>query len=228
MSNSIFTIAVDTQLKRVVAYTDYVEDVNQIELFASGVRKTCFNDFVVVDTTGESIEDCRAVDFDDAKSIMSKLGFNSTAATTFASIAEVIRQACLNDSITYINLEKTKMTEQTTKPAASKAAPKAAPKAAKPKGEANGLPKRPKDGTKTGRVWAIADKNYRKTRADVIGLCVEDGITPATAATQYGNWARARRAEGKQVGPANADAAKKKPEAKTKPAAKPAAATKAA
>lgn len=77
------------------------------------------------------------------------------------------------------------------KAAAKKAAAK--PKAPKaPKVEQNGVV-RPKDGSKTGEVWAIADKlKGRKKdcplRADVLAEAEKAGINPATAATQFGRW----------------------------------------
>lgn len=58
--------------------------------------------------------------------------------------------------------------------------------------EQNGVT-RPKDGTKTGRVWEIADKLSEKAgepaqRKDVINKCLEEDINASTAATQYGRW----------------------------------------
>lgn len=52
---------------------------------------------------------------------------------------------------------------------------------------------RPKDGTTTGRVWAIADeisaKNQRPaTRKEVIDQVHAEGINTSTGATQYGKW----------------------------------------
>ncbi len=54
---------------------------------------------------------------------------------------------------------------------------------------------RPKDGTKTGQVWAIADKlsgegdsTVPATRGDVMKACEAAGLNQATAATQYGRW----------------------------------------
>lgn len=77
---------------------------------------------------------------------------------------------------------------------------------------------RPRSGTRTGRVWEIADERtreigYRAKRADVIQCCVAEGINRNTASTQYQHWradfetshARAGEADGRgplpQVGP---------------------------
>jgi hypothetical protein len=52
---------------------------------------------------------------------------------------------------------------------------------------------RPKDGTTTGRVWAIADEISAKNgspadRKSVIDQVVAEGINASTGATQYGKW----------------------------------------
>lgn len=52
---------------------------------------------------------------------------------------------------------------------------------------------RPKDGTTTGRVWAIADEISAKNKAPadrktVIEQVVGEGINASTGATQYGKW----------------------------------------
>jgi len=52
---------------------------------------------------------------------------------------------------------------------------------------------RPKAGTKTGRVWEIADKESAKVgkpakRKDVLDIFVAEGGNVATGATQYGKW----------------------------------------
>ena len=52
---------------------------------------------------------------------------------------------------------------------------------------------RPKDGTTTGRVWAIADEISSKKgepadRKTVIEQVVAEGINASTGATQYGKW----------------------------------------
>lgn len=61
------------------------------------------------------------------------------------------------------------------------------------------VPKPPTPSTGvTKRVWDIADKmtagNYGsgRDRAEVIAACVAEGINPATAATQYSKWRKAR------------------------------------
>ena len=55
--------------------------------------------------------------------------------------------------------------------------------------------KRPAEGTTTGRVWDICDRVYSMqnppkipNKEQIIQLCVNDGINPSTAATQYGKW----------------------------------------
>ena len=49
--------------------------------------------------------------------------------------------------------------------------------------------KRPKEGTTTGRVWALADANLHLTRKAFIEFCVnEHGISAGTASTQYSKW----------------------------------------
>ena len=52
---------------------------------------------------------------------------------------------------------------------------------------------RPKSGTKTGRVWEIADAASAQLgkpagRKAVIDAAVSEEINPSTAATQYGRW----------------------------------------
>ena len=69
---------------------------------------------------------------------------------------------------------------------------------------------RPKDGTKTGRVWAIADKQAGETgkarRKDVLTQCEEEGLHAATAATQYGRWRKYNGLEGRdEVEPSMVD-----------------------
>lgn len=54
---------------------------------------------------------------------------------------------------------------------------------------------RPKDGTATGRVWAIADELSNALgkpvpRKAVMEKGQAEGINPATIATQYGKWRR--------------------------------------
>lgn len=85
------------------------------------------------------------------------------------------------------------MSEQETQ------APEKAPKA--PKDTKNGVT-RPKAGTKTGRVWEIADaqsenKGAPALRKDVLEECVSEGINQATAATQYGRWRKYYGLEGR-------------------------------
>jgi hypothetical protein len=54
---------------------------------------------------------------------------------------------------------------------------------------------RPKVGTTTERVWAIADALSTAAgkaieRKPVLDAAVAEGINPATAATQYGRWCK--------------------------------------
>lgn len=70
------------------------------------------------------------------------------------------------------------------KPAAKKAATKKAP--AKTAGA-------PKENSASAVVFNIADEMSRKAKApakrsDVIAAAVENGVNPATAATQFGRW----------------------------------------
>jgi hypothetical protein len=60
------------------------------------------------------------------------------------------------------------------------------------KDERNGIV-RPKPGTKTGRVWVLADELSKEAgapaqRKDVIGCTTAEEINIATASTQYGRW----------------------------------------
>lgn len=58
---------------------------------------------------------------------------------------------------------------------------------------ANGVT-RPKDGTQTGRIWAISDEFSRShpgkpaERKEVLEKAASEGLNDATAATQYGRW----------------------------------------
>lgn len=62
-------------------------------------------------------------------------------------------------------------------------------------GQASPSP-RPKEGTATGLVWDIADKvraanpesDPKSYRDQILSLCVDAGINPATAQVQYGKW----------------------------------------
>lgn len=46
----------------------------------------------------------------------------------------------------------------------------------------------------TKLVWQIADSMPSATRKDVISACVEKGVHPSTASTQYSKWNRAKNA----------------------------------
>lgn len=54
---------------------------------------------------------------------------------------------------------------------------------------------RPGAGTKTGRVWEIADRILKQTgevdREAVIKACMLEGININTASTQYSHWRKA-------------------------------------
>lgn len=82
-----------------------------------------------------------------------------------------------------------------------------APKVEQPK--ANGV-SRPKDGTKTGQVWAIADELSEAAgepakRKPVLEAAETAGINAATAATQYGRWRKFHGLEGRGTEEAPAD-----------------------
>lgn len=52
---------------------------------------------------------------------------------------------------------------------------------------------RPKPGTKTGRIWEIADElsaqlGHPVPRRKVLEVAINENMNPATAATQYGRW----------------------------------------
>ena len=54
---------------------------------------------------------------------------------------------------------------------------------------------RPGVGTKTGRVWEVADYIHKETgtvnREEVIKACMQEGINVNTASTQYSHWRKA-------------------------------------
>lgn len=63
---------------------------------------------------------------------------------------------------------------------------------------------RPKENTKTGKVWEIADsiseENERPAyRKEVLAAAEEASIHPATAATQYGRWRKYHGLQGRGV-----------------------------
>jgi len=63
---------------------------------------------------------------------------------------------------------------------------------APPKQPAQNGVTRPKAGTKTGRVWEIADElstsDGPAARKDVMAASEAEGLNTATIATQYGRW----------------------------------------
>lgn len=81
--------------------------------------------------------------------------------------------------------------------------PKTAPQAPRshPKPESKPNPKPPSVKGSTGRVWEIADEVYggfpetpiKELRGLVIAACIEAGIHPATAATQWSKWKKAKQ-----------------------------------
>jgi len=81
-------------------------------------------------------------------------------------------------------------TTETTETKTTEAKPEKTPRVELPK--ANGVT-RPSSGTKTGRVWEVADeisaaRGEPAPRKDVMEKCKAEGINEATIATQYGKW----------------------------------------
>jgi hypothetical protein len=82
---------------------------------------------------------------------------------------------------------------------------------AKPKQpQANGIT-RPKDGTLTGRVWAIADELSEAagepiSRGAVMTKAEAEGLNKATIATQYGRWRQFHGLASKRKAPEQAAA----------------------
>ncbi|MCK9234957.1 MAG: hypothetical protein M0P09_01420 [Acholeplasmataceae bacterium] len=93
---------------------------------------------------------------------------------------------------------KNKYGHQETRPAAPRAIVE------RPKSKPQGELRAPSPKGATGRVWEIADNEVRlleeqgdpvdvkKLRGRVIEICVENGIHPATAATQWSKWKRSK------------------------------------
>ncbi len=76
---------------------------------------------------------------------------------------------------------------------AAPAAPATPPVPKPPKIENNGVTRPADPSSKTGRVWAISDELSKALgkpvpRTDVMKKGAEEGINPATIATQYGKW----------------------------------------
>jgi hypothetical protein len=99
------------------------------------------------------------------------------------------------------NKEQTADTTATEQTAAAPAAE--ATKEAVVKVQQNGVT-RPKDGSTTGRVWAIADEISSKqqrpaTRKEVIDQVHAEGINTSTGATQYGKWRKFHGLVGEQA-----------------------------
>lgn len=84
---------------------------------------------------------------------------------------------------------------------------------------------RPKDGTDTGKVWAIADalsnpaKGHFATRGEVMEKAVAEQLNEATVATQYQRW-RVFNGVPKAAPVVKEAKAPKPPKAKPAPAAK--------
>ncbi|QBQ71142.1 hypothetical protein S0112_002 [Shewanella phage S0112] len=77
--------------------------------------------------------------------------------------------------------------------------PKPLPEARSPKSRVESttsIPGRPKEGSSTGKVWDICDDalehfgdiHSKEMRKQIIDFCVESGINPATANTQFAKW----------------------------------------
>jgi hypothetical protein len=82
---------------------------------------------------------------------------------------------------------------------------------------------RPKDGTKTGHVWSIADRISQENgrpalREEVMAAATADGINKGTIATQYARWT-----EYHGVSKADRKAVRDQAKADAAPAADPAA-----
>lgn len=93
-----------------------------------------------------------------------------------------------------------------TEAAAPETTPAKEPKP--PKDEQHGVT-RPKAGTSTGAIWAIADEmsaaaGAPAARKDVLAAAVSSGLNVSTAATQYGRWRR-YHGLGAEPKPAKAD-----------------------
>ena len=73
----------------------------------------------------------------------------------------------------------------------SKKQKKTAPKAAKSAAKKITAPT--KDGP-VAKVWEIADRMKGAERKDVLAACAKVGINPATAATQFYRWKKAKKA----------------------------------
>lgn len=80
--------------------------------------------------------------------------------------------------------------------------------------EQNGV-SRPKAGTATERVWAIADAKSQAagkpaTRKEVLDAALAEGLNVSTAATQYGRWCKFHgvtpEAKAASAAPASGDA----------------------
>lgn len=102
-----------------------------------------------------------------------------------------------------IMAKNTKAADAATTAAPAAAAPAAEAPAAVVKVAQNGVT-RPKDGTTTGRVWAISDEISKKKgepadRKTVIEQVVAEGINASTGATQYGKWRKFHGLVGEQA-----------------------------
>lgn len=120
-------------------------------------------------------------------------------------------------------MSKSTATKNEKKPAVKASQPEKAARTLLP--QKNGITQ-PKEGTKTRKVWDIAEKMTEKTgstavRADVIEAAVKVGIDQGTAATQYGYWRQYHGITGR-IGSPKAEKPAKKEAAKA-PAKVPAA-----
>lgn len=132
---------------------------------------------------------------DTAKAKLAKAQDRSTTADEAAEEAAAKKAAKEAE-----RLEKAKA-KAAEKEAKEKA--KAEAKAANQMPEQNGI-RQPKDGTATGKVWAIAtglsnQKGAPATAKEVREAGLAEGINPATIATQYNRWRKFHGITGRLV-----------------------------
>jgi hypothetical protein len=150
---------------------------------------------------GGSEENLSAFTHLEIRMIYRKLRQGELMGTDYAVHLKAVREIMQDldtDDTSLVDLRKTlgrDLEEQTCLPKKERALPKV--KAAK----AGALPTRPKAGTLTERVWQAGDWLYsqqspqdincRTLRDAVISTCVENGVNPSTASTQYAKWKKA-------------------------------------
>jgi hypothetical protein len=243
-----YTLAIDTERSRVIAYSDFIskQHPNIVEAFAATIHTLTFNNYIILDSCEASFAN-QGYTAPGVHKILKASDMKIADGThTLGTLISCMEMACTDDASRFIPASKFKvpakvagfvsnlttttkesaMTEATAAKKVSKKAAQAtksdAPKRVEKALLSNGdRSERPAVGGKTSVVWEIADKNFRSTRSEILALCKEQGIADATAATQYGRWRRERLVEGKQVGPsATALAAIKKAADAAKEAAK--------